>query len=178
MNDVIARRYAHALFRLLHQEALAATQDGLQALAHAWKDSPALKHVLASPVVTVEEKLDVLTALCERTGCPSVMGRFCKQLLKNNRMGCLPDIAEAFRALRLQQSGKRQIAVVSARTMDDDMKQDLLARFRATFNREVAVNFQSDSSLLAGMQIHIGSKVYDSTVKGRLNRMRIQLVKG
>ncbi len=178
MNHAIARRYAHAFFCLLHRDDFVAAQEGLQALSHALKNSAALKHGLASPAVALEEKLNVITALCERTGGPPVMGRFCKQLLKNNRMGFLPDIAEAFKSLLARQRGTQHIAVVSAQPIDDGMKQDLLGRLRTTLNSEVEVSFQSNPSLLSGLQICIGSKVYDSTVKGQLNRMRAQLAKG
>ena len=178
MKNAIARRYAQAFFRLVSHENPAAVQEGLQALSQALKDSPAFKHVVASPVFTLDEKLQVLTALCERTGCPTVMGRFCEQLLKKNRIGFLPEIAEAFRELMIRQSGKQQIVVVSAQPVDDAMKQDILAQLGATAKREVEVDFQSDPSLLSGVQIKIGSKVFDSTVRGRLHKMRAQLVKG
>lgn len=178
MNTALARRYAHALFCLVSRDDSVAAQEGLQALSHALKGSAALKHSLASPAVTREEKLDLLTALCERAGGPPVLGRFCTHLLNNNRMGHLPDIAEAFRALLARHSGERHVAVVSAHPMDEDMKRDLLERLRTTLNSKVDVDFQSDPSLLAGLQIHIGSTVYDSTVSGQLNRMRTQLIKG
>ena len=178
MKNAIARRYAQAFFRLVSHDNPTAVQDGLQALSQVLKDSSAFKHVLASPVFTLDEKLQVLTALCEQTGCPPVMGRFCEQLLKKNRIGFLPDIAESFKALMIRQSGKQQIVVVSARQVDDTMKQDILAQLGAMAKREVEVDFQSDPSLLAGVQIKIGSKVFDSTVRGRLRKMRAQLVKG
>ena len=178
MKNAIARRYAQAFFRLVRHDNPAAVQDGLQALSQALKDSSAFKHVLASPVFTLDEKLQVLTALCERTGCPPVMGRFCEQLLRKNRIGFLPEIAEAFKVFMIRQSGKQQIVVVSAQPVDDTMKQDILAQLGATAKRDVEVDFQSDPSLLAGVQIQIGSRVFDSTVRGRLHKMRAQLVKG
>ena len=150
IKHAIARRYAQAFCRLLPPEQQEAAQDGLQALAQALKDSSAFKHVLASPVFTLEEKLRVLTALCERTGCPPVMGRFCEQLLKKNRIGFLPEIAEAFKGLMIRQSGRQQIVVVSARPIDDAMKQDIHARLGATAKRDVEIDFQSDPSLLSG----------------------------
>ena len=178
MKNAIARRYAKAFFRLVRHENLSAAQDGLQALSHALKDSSAFKHVMASPVFTLEEKLEVLTALCERTGCPPVMGRFCEQLLRKSRIEFLPEITEAFKGFMIQQSGKQRIVVVSAQPVDHEMKQDVLAQLGTTIKREVEVDFQSDPSLLSGLQIQIGSKVYDSTVRSRLHKMRAQLVKG
>ena len=177
-KTTIARRYAQALYRLLGQGNREAAQGGLQALSQAVKDSSALKHVLASPAFTLQEKTDILTTLADRTGGPPVMGRFCEQLLKKNRIGFLPEIAEAFQGLLDRQSGKQHIAVVSAQRIDDSLKHDMLAQLRSTLRREVEVDFQSDPALISGVQIKIGSKVYDSSIKGRLQKMRAQLVKG
>ncbi|MFB3071336.1 MAG: F0F1 ATP synthase subunit delta, partial [Nitrospirales bacterium] len=90
-KNTVARRYAQALFHLLDQGSLEAAQTGLQALANAIQESTSLKHVLASPVFTLEEKSSVLTACSERAGGPPTMGRFCDQLLKKNRVGVLPE---------------------------------------------------------------------------------------
>ena len=176
-KTTIARRYARALYHLLDPGNVEAARVGLSALCQALKDSSAFAHVLASPAFTVPEKIGILTALGERTGCPPVVGRFCEQLLKQNRMGLLPDVTEAFQQLIDQQSGKQHVAVVSAHDVDDTLKHDVLTRLRSTLGREVEVDFQSDPSLIAGVQIKIGSKVYDSSVKSRLQKMRAQLVK-
>ena len=177
-KNTVARRYAQALFRLLDKESLDSAQNGLQALASALHESTALKHVLASPVFTLEEKSSVLTACSERAGCPPAMGRFCEQLLKKNRVGVLPEIAEAFRDLMDKEKGKQQVSVISAKGLDDHGKQDLQTKLQDLLKRPVDIAFKEDPSLLAGLQIRIGSKVYDSTVKGQLQKMRAQLVKG
>ena len=179
MNHAIARRYAHAFFCLLNRDEFASAQEGLQALSHALKHSAALKHSLASPAVALEEKLNVLTALCERTGGPPVMGRFCTTTVKKQPHGISAGHCGRFqRAAGATTRHAARRAVVSAHPIDESMKQDLSVRLRKTLNSEVDVNFQSNPSLLSGLQIRIGSKVYDGTVRGQLNRMRAQLAKG
>ena len=177
-KNTVARRYAQALFRLLDKESLESAQAGLHALSTALQESTALKHVLASPVFTLEEKASVLTACSERAGCPPTMGRFCEQLLKKNRVGVLPEIAEAFRDLMDREKGKQQVSITSAKNIDANARQDLQSKLQALLKRPVDIAFKEDSSLLAGIQIRIGSKVYDSSVKGQLQKMRAQLVKG
>lgn len=177
-KNTVARRYAQALFRLLDQGSLENAQTGLQALANALQESTALKHVLASPVFTLEEKASVLTACSERAGCPPTMGRFCEQLLKKNRVGVLPEIAVAFRDLMDKERGKQQVSVTSAHSIDGNARENLQSKLQGLLKRPVDVAFKEDPSLLAGIQIRIGSKVYDSTVKGQLQKMRAQLVKG
>ncbi len=177
-KTTVARRYAKALFQLLDKEGLETAQAGLQALANALQDSTDLKHVLASPVFTIEEKSSVLIACSERAGCPPTLGRFCEQLLKKNRVGFLPEISEAFRDLMDKEQGKQQVSITSAQSMDESSREDLQGKLQGLLNRPVDVSFHEDPSLLSGIKIRIGSKVYDSTVKGRLQKMRTQLVKG
>ena len=177
-KNTVARRYAQALFKLLDQESLEASQSGLQALAKALQESNPLKHVLASPVFTLEEKSAVLAGCSEKAGCPPAMGRFCEQLLKKSRVGVLPEIAEAFRDLMDQEKGKQQVSIISAKSIDSDAREDLQAQLQGLLKRPVDVSFKEDPLLIAGIQIRIGSKVYDSTVKGQLQKMRVQLVKG
>ncbi len=177
-KSTVARRYAQALFRLLDKESLGRAQSGLQALGHALQESTELKHVLASPVFTLEEKSSVLTACSERAGCPPAMGRFCEQLLKKNRVGLLPEIAEAFRDLMDREQGKQLVSITSAQQIDAPAREELRSKLQDLLNSPVDVTFHEAPALLAGIQIRIGSKVYDSTVKGQLEKMRVQLVKG
>jgi F-type H+-transporting ATPase subunit delta len=177
-KNTVARRYAKALFQLLDKENLESAQAGLQALANAVQESIELKHILASPVFTIEEKSSVLTACSERAGCPPALGRFCEQLLKKNRVGFLPEIAKAFRELMDKEQGKQQVSVISAQTMDEHSREELQGKLQGLLDRPVDVSLHEDPSLLSGIKIRIGSKVYDSTIKGRLQKMRTQLVKG
>ncbi len=174
----IARRYAKALFNLLEPASLESARTGLFALSTAWAESPALKHVLASPVFTLEEKTAVLTTCSERAGCPPRVKSFLGQVLKKNRVSLLPDIAQALQELTDQQLGKQQVSLVSAKTLDPAAQRELQARMQSCLDREVEMTFQTDPSLLSGLQVQIGSKVYDSTVRGRLEKIRALLVKG
>ncbi len=177
MNQAIARRYAHALFGLVRRDDGDAVQEGLRALAQAVTRSAALRHSVASPAVARDEKLEVLDALCERTGGPPVLGRFCKQLLTHHRLGCLPEIADAFQSLLARQRGTQPVDVVAAHPMDDGRQRDLRATLRSTLNRDVEVRFHSDPSLLSGLRVRVGGAVYDGTLKGQLNRMRARLIR-
>ena len=177
-KNIVARRYARALFKLLDKKNLEIAQSGLQTLARALQASNSLRHVLASPVFTLEEKSAVLEGCSEKAGCPPAMGRFCKQLLKKNRVGVLPEIAAAFRDLMDQEKDKQQVSIISAKIIDSSAREDLQTQLQEILKRPVDVSFKEDPLLIAGIQIRIGSKVYDSTVKGQLQKMRAQLVKG
>lgn len=177
-KNAVARRYAKALFRLLDASSIEAAQRGLRDLAGVSTESSALKHVLASPVFDLDEKSAVVSELSERLGCPPIMKDFLNQLLKNNRLIFLPEIAEAFAELADQRQGKQHVWVNSAKALDADEQQDIQTELSALTKRNVEVTFQSEPQLIAGLQIRIGSKVYDSTVRGRLTKMKALLAKG
>lgn len=177
IKTAVARRYAQALFELLDQSNIEATRGTLNGLGQAIKDSSSLRHIVASPAFGVEEKIAVLTELGGRLGCPSAVKSFLGQLVKKNRVGFLPDIAEAFAKLVDQSKGTQQVTVFSAAAFPQAEQDRIKTRLRETLKREVDVTFQTDPGHLAGLQIHIGSTVVDSTVRGRLKAMQSLLTR-
>ena len=177
IKTVVARRYAQALFELLDPSTTEATRGTLDALAQALKDSSSLRHVIASPAFGVEEKIAVLTELAGRLGCPPTGKAFLGQLVKKNRVRFLSEIADAFGKLVDRSKGTQQVTVFSATALPTAEQDRIKTRLRESLRREVDVTFRADAVHLAGLQIHIGSTVVDSTVRGRLNAMQSLLTR-
>jgi F-type H+-transporting ATPase subunit delta len=177
IKTTVARRYAQALFELLDQSTIEATRGALTGLGQVMKESAQLRHVVVSPAFGVEDKIAVLTALGDRLGCPPTGRAFLGQLVKKNRVSFLPEIADAFGKL-VDQSKRTQPVMVSSATVLSPAEQDQIrTRLREALKREVDVTFQTDASHLAGLQIHIGSTVVDSTVRGRLRDLQVLLTR-
>jgi F-type H+-transporting ATPase subunit delta len=177
IKTVVARRYAQALFELLDASTIETTRAALTGLGQAIKDSVALRHVVASPVFGAEEKIAVLAELGSRLGCPPVGRTFLGQLVKKNRVAFLPEIAEAFAKLADASKGTQQITVSSAAALPPAEQNRISTRLREMLKRQIDVTFQTDARHLAGVQIHLGSTVVDSTVRGRLQAMQSLLTK-
>lgn len=177
IKTTVARRYAQALFELLDQSSIEVTRNALDSLAQALKESDQLRHVVASPAVSVEEKILVLQGLAEKLGCPQVSQAFLGQLVKKSRVKFLPEIAMAFGKLVDQAKGTQPVTVSSATSLPLAEQERIKARLRDTLKREVDVTFEADASHLAGLQIRIGSTVVDSTVQGRLRDLHVALTR-
>ena len=177
IKTAVARRYAQALFELLDESSIEPTRAALTGLGHAIKDSVALRHVVASPAFGAEDKIAVLAELGSRLGCPPVGRTFLAQLVKKNRVGFLPEIAEAFAKLADASKGTQQITVSSAAALPPDEQDRITTRLREMLKRQIDVSFHTDARHLAGVQIHLGSTVVDSTVRGRLQAMQSLLTK-
>jgi len=177
-QSTIGRRYASALFQLLDESGIEPARNALGSLTQGLQDTPALKHVLASPVFKFEEKQVVLEELCQRMQAPPVMSDFLNQLLKNNRAVLLPEISQAFSDLADEQKGIQQIRISSAKPLEASEQEKLKGEMAETLGRSVDVVFEVEPNLIAGLKIHIGSQVFDNTVLGRLTSMQDQLTKG
>jgi F-type H+-transporting ATPase subunit delta len=177
IKTAVARRYAQALFELLDTSTIEQTREALTGLGQAIKDSVALRHVVASPAFGAEVKIAVLAELGSRLGCPPVGKTFLGQLVKKNRVGFLPEIAEAFAKLADASKGIQQITVSTAATLPPTEQDRISTRLREMLKRQIEVTFHTDARHLAGVQIHLGSTVIDSTVRGRLQAMQSLLTK-
>lgn len=177
IKTAVARRYAQALFELLDPSSIEATRGTLGGLGQAMKESASLRHLVASPAFGVDDKVTVLTELGSRLGCPPAAKAFLAQLVKKHRVAFLPEIAEAFANLVDRSKGRQHVVVSSAVALPSSEQERIKGRLRDTLKREVDVAFQTDAALLAGLQIHIGSRVVDSTVRGRLNTIRTVLTR-
>ena len=177
IKTAVARRYAQALFELLDASTIESTRAALTGLGEAIKDSVSLRHVVASPTFGAEEKIAVLAELGTRLGCPPVGKTFLAQLVKKNRVGFLPEIAEAFAKLADASKGTQQITVSSAAALPPAEQDRISTRLREMLKRQIDVTFHTDARHLAGVQIQLGSTVVDSTVRGRLQAMQSLLTK-
>jgi F-type H+-transporting ATPase subunit delta len=177
IKTAVARRYAQALFELLDESTIEQARGALTGLGQAITDSVALRHVVASPAFGAEDKTAVLTELGSRLGCPPIGKTFLEQLVKKNRVGFLPEIAEAFAKLADASKGTQKITVSSAKTLPPGEQDRISNRLREMLKRQVDVTFHTDARHLAGIQIHLGSTVVDSTVRGRLQAMERLLTK-
>ena len=173
----VARRYAKALFGLVQGADIEAARNGLTALARAVSDSAALQHVLASPAFGFAEKRNVLSSLSRRLECPAIVDHFLAQLIKKNRVGFLSDIADAFVTLTDRAKGTKQVEVISAKGLTSAEQDGFRTRLRELLRHDVDLTFQTDPALLSGVQIRIGSTVYDSSVRSRLTAMRTLVTK-
>ncbi|HEV8539671.1 MAG TPA: ATP synthase F1 subunit delta [Nitrospiraceae bacterium] len=177
IKSSVARRYAKALFDLLDPAGVEAARRGLIGLSEAVSLSPPLRHVLASPAFGADEKHAVLATLAHTLNSPPVMDQFLAQLVKKNRARLLPEIAQAFVELADKAKGTARISVGSATALSDAEQAALRKRLRELLKQEVDVEFHAEPDLLAGLQIRIGSMVYDSTVRNRLAAMQTVLNK-
>ncbi len=177
MKSAVARRYAKALFDLLDQQGLEPARTALVGLGQAYRESAPLRHAMASPAFAEQDKVAVLSEVAQRLGCPAIGKSFLTQLIKNNRVPFLPDIAEAFSTLVDEARARQPVGVWSAAPLPPSEQEQIRAKLRETLRRDVDVEFHTEPQYIGGLHIRIGSTVVDSTIRGRLRAIQTLLTK-
>jgi F-type H+-transporting ATPase subunit delta len=99
-------------------------------------------------------------------------------LINNDRIGAVAEVAAAYRELLQDQLGIRQAEITTARELDAAERESLLAGVGKLAGARIEASFKLDKSILGGTVVRIGSTVYDGSVRGRLDRLKVSLVSG
>jgi F-type H+-transporting ATPase subunit delta len=174
---VVANRYADALAEVVAASGeYRKVLEELQDFARAYRESPELKEVFASPAVALPQKMKVLEAIGQRLGESPVALNFLRVLLTNYRMPLLEEALQAYRKVVNERLGIVQVTISSASDLSPGERESVAARFRELTGKQVELEFRIDGALLGGILAQIGSTVYDGSVRGNLARIREQLM--
>jgi F-type H+-transporting ATPase subunit delta len=169
----IARPYAEALFKAAGTD-LAVTADWLDELAAIALDAQ-LQQYVGDPGVTSAQAFDLISGVA-MTALPESAKNFLKVVIDNGRVNVLPEIASQFRALKNAQSGSSDATVYSAFALEGAALADLAATLEKRFGRKLNVVVELEPELIGGVRVVVGDEVLDTSVKARLEQMRVALV--
>jgi F-type H+-transporting ATPase subunit delta len=164
----IARPYAEALFK---SGGDAAAAEQVQALGRIARD-PALRQWADNPKVKDGEVYDLVAGLVSLT--PAVQN-FLRTVIANGRLAALPEIAQQFHALVNAKSGVSDALIQSAFPIDDGQLPDVVKSLEQRFARKLNAKVEVAPELIGGIRVVVGDEVLDTSVKARLEQMKIAL---
>jgi F-type H+-transporting ATPase subunit delta len=169
----IARPYAEALFKTSGAD-LGGTSAWLDELA-AIASNVQLQQYAGNPSVTSAQTFDVMTGVA-KTALPEAAKNFLKAVIDNGRIGVLPEIASQFRSLKNAKSGSFDAVVFSAFALDAPALADLSATLEKRFGKKLNITVELEPDLIGGVRVVVGDEVLDTSVKARLEQMKVALV--
>jgi F-type H+-transporting ATPase subunit delta len=177
IQTAIARRYAKALFNLLNPSDIRSATESLSALGGALSVSRELRGLLHNPVIGLDKKAAVIRELGTKAKAPPVVEQFLAHVVRKSRIALLAEIAEAFARLADQASNRKVVRLSSARPITDASRAEILQKLEGATKGTIELTTNVDPRLLGGLQIRIGSTVYDGTIRGQIDKMRTALRK-
>ena len=168
----IARPYAEALYKSAQQD-VAGTEQWLDALA-AVAGNKQLLQFAGNPKVTEQQVFDVIADVA-RANLPDAGKNFLRTVIDNGRLAALPEIAHQFREMKNAQGGSSDAVVYSAFPIADFDLGRVSVALEKRFGRKLNLTVQEDKSLIGGIRVVVGDEVLDTSVKARLDQMKVAL---
>jgi F-type H+-transporting ATPase subunit delta len=172
----VGARYAQALFDLaIETNALPQVEADLKALEAMRAGSADLRTMLASPKFTAEDKARGLAGLAEKAGLGETTRKFLGLLAANRRTLALQSIINAFHALVAARRGVVSAQVVTAIPLTQAQSASLAAALSTALGKEPQIETRVDPAILGGVKVRVGSRLYDASLKSKLDSLKFAL---
>ena len=169
-------RYARAFFDLADDSKLVAVAEAdLKTFKTMLAESPELRHSLASPVIGAEDKGKVVKALADAAHVNSMTKKFMGLLAANGRVAALPAVIVAFEALAAERRGAIAAEVVTAVKLTAAQQKGVAAALRQALGKDPEITTRVDPSILGGLKVRVGSRLFDASLKSRLDQLKFAL---
>ena len=168
----LSGRYASALFDLASESGtVTAVESDLATLGAALAESGHLAALTTNPELARDVQGKAMAAVAKKLKLSALTTRFLGVLAANRRLGKLPAIIAAFKAIAAAQRGEVTATVTSAHPLSDDQVAALKTKLTAREGRTVMLTAGVDPDLLGGLVVTIGSTRIDASIRTRLNSL-------
>jgi F-type H+-transporting ATPase subunit delta len=179
MSAGVAGRYASALFELAHeQNRLDEVDRDLGKFQSLLDQSDDLSRLVKSPAFAAEEQQRALGAVMDWAAIGATTGNFLKVVTRNRRLFAAEDMIKTFRGLLARHRGEVAAEVKSAVALSNEQMAALKAKLKSSFGKDVRLDTKVDPSLLGGLVIKIGSRMFDSSLRTKLANLKVVLKGG
>ncbi len=172
----VASRYAQALFDLADESGQLDAVDGdLKSLKAMIADSLDLRRLIASPAFSQEDKGRALGAIAEKAKFSATTLKFLGLLAANGRIAALSGIITAFQALAARKRGLVAAEVTTAIALSAAQQKGLQAALRQALGKDPEITTRVDPAILGGLKVRVGSRLYDASLRSKLDQLKFAL---
>lgn len=169
----LAARYAGALYELADEaKNLDEVASDLQGLKAMFADSSDFRRLIRSPVMRRDDQERAIAALAKKAEAQPLTVNFLRLLARNRRLFALDQMVDAFLAILAERRGEFRAKVTSAHALSDAQMSSLENSLREVAGAKVTLETAVDSSLLGGLVVQLGSRMYDSSLRTKLQRLQ------
>nr|WP_263324168.1 F0F1 ATP synthase subunit delta [Neobacillus sp. Marseille-Q6967] len=175
-NSMVAKRYALALFQIAkEQQLLGVVEEELRVVKEVIQYNPDLKAVLKSSKLPLEKKKEILAGAFASVN-PYVLNTLLI-MIDRHREDQIVEVANQFFDLANEDQGIAEAEVYSTRELTDAEREAISATFAAKVGKNsLRIENIVDSELLGGVKLRIGNRIYDGSLRGKLDRLERKLL--
>jgi F-type H+-transporting ATPase subunit delta len=172
----VGGRYAQALFELAKgQGDVAAVEADLKSFKAMRAESADLRTLIGSPLFDAETKGKGLAAIAEAAQFASTTRKFLGLVAANRRAAALPEMIAGFERLAAADRAAVSAEVTTAMPLSEAQSKALAAALRTALGKDPEIETRVDAAILGGIKVRVGSRLYDASLKSRLDSLKFAL---
>ncbi|MBP2243002.1 F-type H+-transporting ATPase subunit delta [Cytobacillus eiseniae] len=176
-GSIVAKRYAVALFRLANEhQLLDQMEEELRAVKEIMNQNADLHAILKSPKLSIEKKQEIVKSAFATAVNTYVLNTLLI-LIERHREDEISSVADHFISLANDARGIAEAKVYSIRPLTEVECEALSASFAAKVGKKsLRIDNIVDTNLLGGIKLRIGNRIFDGSLRGKLDRLERQLL--
>lgn len=172
----LSGRYALALYELAEKnDSIEAIEKELAQLVQLLKENAEFAEIVQSPVFSKSEQVRACVEVSKIIGSSKVVGNFLAVLATNRRLKDLKSITAGYNKLAAFKRGEVSAEVISAQKLTSAQEKTLKASLKKAVGKDVTFESKVDESLLGGMIVKLGSRMIDSSLKSKLENLKVSM---
>lgn len=170
-NTVAAKRYARALFDVAAQQQKGLeVEEELRAVVQAIEGDADIQTFLSTPNIPQSVKMNAIRqALAGKISQPVL--NTIELLLDRGRTNMLSELLNTYVKIQGESLGFADATVYSTYPLSDQEQEQIASEFGQLAHQKIRVSNIVDESLLGGLKVVIGDKLYDGSLSGKLERL-------
>lgn len=177
-NKLVASRYAKALLELADENKIS-KDDVLNQLTDVIKSvdgSSDLQRVMASPVISINDKKNVLVKLFAKD-INKVIVNFLQLLIDKNRFAMLSSIYKEYRAEINKLNNLLSIHVTSAINLNKSDKAMIKVKLQNLLKKEIELDWAVNPEIIAGLVFEVGDNIIDNSLQHKIKELSRNIIK-
>jgi F-type H+-transporting ATPase subunit delta len=132
---------------------------------------PRIAEVFASQLIGGDEKTEMLDRIFGGQASTTTLNLL-KVMARHKRLSLIREVARVARKLWLSRSGRVPVQLETANQVDPALQQEILNAFGRVLGKDPIVTNRVNPDLIAGFVLRVGDRVYDGSVRTRLEHLR------
>ncbi|HTE81297.1 MAG TPA: F0F1 ATP synthase subunit delta [Reyranella sp.] len=172
----VGGRYAQALFDLASEnKQIPAVEADLKSLKTALAESKDLRVLVGSPAFGAEDKGKGLAAIAAKAKFTDTTKKFLGLLAANGRASALASVITGFEDLASKARGAVSAQVTTAIPLSAAQSKGVAAALRQALGKDPEIETRVDPAILGGIKVRVGSRLFDASLKSKLDSLKFAL---
>jgi len=175
-GDLISDRYAYALYDLASEKKVVdSVLENLQSLKKIIDNNTDLSLLIKSPLISSNDKLKVLIKITLSLNLNELSIIFLKVISNNKRFANLTTIISQFININANRRGDVLADITSADELSEGQRANIKDQLKTILGDKLSLNFKIDKKIIGGLIVKVGSKMIDTSIANKINKLKIAI---